>query len=145
MFYLDATNHLTTVSVVPKGQALEPGTPVALFPVSPDTLYDAAADGRGRDTGAERIHDARSLVADDTRRLRRVGVEALPRHDFGEVEAAGPHAHSNLARARLGIGSLPNLEHFRPPMLFYPDRAHAAPKFIGPRRRESKVAGDYCG
>ena len=50
LFYLDSGNRVTSVALVPKGvpkeERLEPGNPVALFPVSVGGTYEPTPDGQ---------------------------------------------------------------------------------------------------
>jgi hypothetical protein len=46
LFYLDQSNRVMTVSVTPNGPRVEPGTPVALFPLPQGASYEASPDGQ---------------------------------------------------------------------------------------------------
>ena len=46
LFYLDASNRVTSVAVVPKGTRLEPVNPLPLFTVPVGATYEPAADGQ---------------------------------------------------------------------------------------------------
>jgi eukaryotic-like serine/threonine-protein kinase len=46
LFYLDSGNRVMSVPVTPNGPRVEPGTPVALFSVSPGATYEASPDGQ---------------------------------------------------------------------------------------------------
>ena len=46
LFYLDSSNRVMSVDVVPKGGSLEPGNPVPLFTVSVGATYEPAPDGQ---------------------------------------------------------------------------------------------------
>ena len=53
-----------------------------------------------RRAGSERGDLARNLVADDARRLGRIGIDAAPRHDVGEIDARRGDFDQHLAGAR---------------------------------------------
>jgi hypothetical protein len=84
------------------------------------------ADARSGHSRSEGVHDAGRFVADHARRLGRVGVEALAGHHLREIQADGVDTNTDLARAGLGIGRLPDLQYLRPTMPGDPDRSHAA-------------------
>jgi Tol biopolymer transport system component len=46
LFYLDSSNRVTSVALLPKGESLEPGNPVPLFTVSVGATYEPAPDGQ---------------------------------------------------------------------------------------------------
>jgi Tol biopolymer transport system component len=46
LFYLDQANRVMTVSVTPNGARVEPGAPVALFPLPQGTAFEVSADGQ---------------------------------------------------------------------------------------------------
>ena len=46
LFYLDSSNRVTSVAVVPKGKSLEPGNPVPLFQLSVGATYEPTPDGQ---------------------------------------------------------------------------------------------------
>ena len=46
LFYLDSSNRVTSVDVVPRGESLEPGNPVPLFTVSVGATFEPAPDGQ---------------------------------------------------------------------------------------------------
>ena len=46
LFYLDSSNRVTSVALLPKGESLEPGNPVPLFTVSIGATYEPTPDGQ---------------------------------------------------------------------------------------------------
>ena len=46
LFYLDSNNRVMSVDVVPRGESLEPGNPVALFQLSVGATYEPTPDGQ---------------------------------------------------------------------------------------------------
>jgi hypothetical protein len=84
----------------------------------------AVADRGHRDALADLRDDARDLVADHARRRGRVGVQALTRHDLGEVQARRPDLDADLARADDGVGALLDGQHVRGSMPGDDDRPH---------------------
>ena len=68
--------------------------------------HDPLADLEVLDSLADGVDVAGDLVADDAGRLRGVRVEPDAREQVGEVDAGGAHAHADLARAGLRIGTL---------------------------------------
>jgi hypothetical protein len=46
LFYLDSSNRVMSVAVVPKGERLEPGNPAPLFSLSVGATFEPAADGQ---------------------------------------------------------------------------------------------------
>ena len=74
---------------------------------------DTVPDPRRGDAAPHGVHDARNFVADDARRPGRVGVEALPSQQIGEVDARRLDPDAHRAWGDRWIGRLAHGEHFR--------------------------------
>ena len=73
----------------------------ALAALRREQRHDVVADRERVDALAERLDDARALVAEHRRRVAR-RVDARGRVEVGVADPAGDQAHQHLARARLG-------------------------------------------
>src|SRR6516164_10106028 len=76
------------------------------FPANPGLVH----------TWTRGVRGARYLVADNTRNLGRVRIQALTREDIGKVDAAGFYTDANLALARNRIGGFTQLQLLRAAM-----------------------------
>ena len=72
---------------------------------------DTVARGEADDSAANGVDFAGNLVADNHRRLWRIGIEPEPGKDVGEVDAGGPYANPDISAAWRGIGQLAHFEH----------------------------------
>ena len=87
------------------------------------------------DPAAHVVHHARHFIADDRRKLRGVGIEALARQDVGEVDAARLDANPHLPRLRRGVGCFAHLQLLRATMTDDDDLLHG-PSLPFPRQSE---------
>ena len=77
---------------------------------------DAIAGVHGGDPRADRVDEPGHLVADDHRRLRRVGVDADTGEEVGEIDAGRADADPDLALRGRRIGVFAQLEHVGVPV-----------------------------
>src|SRR4029079_18422982 len=92
------------------------------------------ADQGTVDPAADLVHDARDLVADDGRELRRIGIQTLARQDVGEVDAARHDTDPHLTRLRLRIRRFPQLQLLGTAFADDDDLLHGGPSRPSARR-----------
>src|SRR5208283_4593687 len=94
------------------------------------------ADESAIDINTDSIDRSGRFVTDYARRLGRIGVESLARHQFGEVHPARRGANAHLAGNRNPIGRFANLQNLGSAVSANPDCTHRAPL---PDGAETKV------
>src|SRR4029450_10096956 len=80
-----------------------------------------------RQVGANGVDMARYFIADHTRGLRCIRIQALPGQDVSEVDAAGMHADAQFSCAGLRIGRIAQLQRAWAAVTADEDLSHGLP------------------